>query len=105
MVVNRFLHNKTGGAIVSTDRNGLQEFNNEKLIRHRQAYLSGTFYELIWLNDSLMMASGDSSISIFKKNYELYAETRDYNIPQWDTKVYQDSKKRIWVGPNLSTIF
>lgn len=98
VVVNRFLHNRTGGAIVSTDGNGLQEFNNEKLISPNQAYSSSTFNDLFWLNDSLLMASGDSSISIFNKNYELYAEIRNHILPQWDAKVYQDSKKRIWVG-------
>lgn len=97
-VVNRFLQHSTGKIIVSTDRNGLQEFIEEKMLKPKQFFPHQSFLDLIWLNDSLFMAVEEKSIKIFNRKYELFSEVIDGNIIHYDTKIYQDSKKRIWAG-------
>ena len=98
-VVNRFLYHSTGQVIVSTDRNGLHQFTKEKLSRPEQLFPHNTFLDLIWLNDSLFMAVEETSLKVFNKKYELFAqEVTDENMVNTETKIYQDSKKRIWAG-------
>ncbi len=98
VVVNRFIQHSDREVIASTDSNGLQEFNKGKLIQPKQPFPHQTFTDILWLNDSLFMAVGETSIKVFNRKYELFSESVAGNIINYDTKIFPDSKKRIWAG-------
>ena len=97
-VVNHFINSSTGKVIVSTDRHGLQEFNEEKLTQPKQLFPHQTFLDIIWLNDSLFMTVEETSLKVFNRKYELFSQIIDKNIIRQDAIIYQDSKKRIWAS-------
>ncbi len=97
-VINRFLHNSTEEVIVSTDRKGLQQFSNEKLSKPNQLFPHQSFFDIIWVNDSLLMTVEETSLKVFNRKYELFSQIIDRNIIYQGTIIYQDSKKRIWAG-------
>ena len=97
-VVNSFINNPPHPVITTTDGNGLQEFTEGKLIKPKQTFPIYTFHDLIWINDSAFIVPGDSSITFFNKKYEAYAQTSENYSKFIGSKIYQDSKKRIWVG-------
>jgi len=96
-VVNRFIHSPGHPVIVTTDYKGVQEFTDGRLVQQKQSSPNSTYLDLQWLNDSIFVAVGDSSIRAFNKNFELLTEIRDI-YAYGELKIYQDSKKRIWVG-------
>ncbi len=96
-VVNHFIHSQGHPIIATTDLKGLQEFTDGRLIRPRQSSSPSTYIDLQWLNDSVFIAVSDSAIGAFNKKYELLTELRDLYIFA-GSKIYQDSKKRIWVA-------
>ena len=97
-VVNRFINAARHQVIVTTDLKGLQEFSKGKLIKPAQTFPAYTYSDLTWLNDSLFIVAGDSTISVFNRNYELFNQVKDHYPAYVDSKIYQDSKKRIWAG-------
>jgi ligand-binding sensor domain-containing protein len=108
-VVNHFIQNDHHPVIAVTDRHGLQEFRNGQLLEPKQGLPTRSYYDLLWLNDSFLVAAGDSSLDIYNKNYELLRGIRgSHTIILW-SKIFQDSKKRIWIatseGLKLLTYF
>ena len=98
ITVNRFINFTDGKIIATTDNGGLQEFNNGELTRLRKDILLPTYLELTVLNDSLFIAVGERSIQLLNRNYELISEVRNKEAIYAQFKIYQDSKKRIFVG-------
>jgi ligand-binding sensor domain-containing protein len=96
-VVNRFIHSPGHSVIAITDYKGVQQFTDGRLVEQKQSSPYSTFFDLRWINDSIFVAVGDSSIGAFNKNFELLTEIRDI-YSYGEIKIYQDSKKRIWVG-------
>ena len=100
IVVNRFISTPKRKVIVTTDFKGIQEFKNGKLIQTKQASPTHTYADLKWLNDSLLILVSETSIMAFDKNYDLVSQTKKDTAVFLDTKVYYDSKKRIWAATN-----
>lgn len=98
ITVNRFVRFPDGKILVTTDYGGLQEFNNGKLTRLRQNILLPTYFDLTVLNDSFFIAVGERDIQLLNRNYELVSEVRNNEAIYAQFKIYQDSKKRIFVG-------
>jgi len=96
-VINRFIYSQRHPVIATTDDKGLQEFTEGRLVRPKQPSSPSTYLDFQWLNDSVFLAVSDIAIGAFNKNYELLTELRDLYIFA-GSKIYQDSKKRIWVA-------
>lgn len=97
-IVNRFLHFSQQRVIVTTDQKGILEFRDGKLINTPRISPDTTYSDLVVLNDSLFIAAAERSIQVINGKYELVTEIRDVQPIYLDIKIYQDSKKRIWVG-------
>jgi ligand-binding sensor domain-containing protein len=100
VVVNKFIINSGHPVIVTTDRSGLQEFRDGKFIQPKQSFSTKTYLDLLWLNDSLFVAVSDSSIGVYNRQYELFSNANEIVYDYTGTKIFSDSKKRIWAGTN-----
>ncbi|HSN61946.1 MAG TPA: two-component regulator propeller domain-containing protein, partial [Ferruginibacter sp.] len=98
IVVNSFINTPLHPVITPTDNNGLQEFRDGELLKPKQSFPNYTYHDISWINDSVFIASADSSITVFNKTYEAFAQIRENFSKFIGTKIYRDSKKRIWVG-------
>ncbi|MEP7256303.1 MAG: two-component regulator propeller domain-containing protein [Ferruginibacter sp.] len=98
ITVNRFINFTDGKIIATTDNGGLQEFNNGKLTRLKKGILLPSYLEVTVLNDSFFFAVGERGIQLLNRNYELISEVRNNDAIYAQFKIYQDSKKRIFVG-------
>ena len=97
-VVNSFINKPPHPVLITTDCNGVQEFKDGKVFKPAQSFPNYTYYDLTWINDSVFIVSGDSSITFFNKNYTAYAQTKESFLKFTGSIIYVDSKKRIWVG-------
>ncbi|MEO6252397.1 MAG: two-component regulator propeller domain-containing protein [Ferruginibacter sp.] len=97
-VINQFLKLPTGVILVSTDRNGVQQFADGKPGILKKLPSKQTFSDILLYNDSLIIALEESSVKVLNTNYELLAEIGDAKIIDLNSTIYQDSKKRIWVS-------
>ncbi|MEO6541217.1 MAG: two-component regulator propeller domain-containing protein, partial [Ferruginibacter sp.] len=97
-VINQFLKLPTGVILVSTDRNGLQQLVDGKPGTLKQLPSKQTFSDILFYNDSLIIALEESSIKILNTDYELIAEVGDSKTIDLHSTIYLDSKKRIWVS-------
>ena len=96
--VNRFVHFPGGKIIATTDNGGLQEFNNGRFTRLPKNILLTTYFDLTVLDDSFFIAVGERSIQLLNRKYELISEVRNTEAIYTQFKIYQDSKKRVFVG-------
>jgi ligand-binding sensor domain-containing protein len=96
IVINRFSKAPDGKVIATTDHRGFQEFSNGKLVQPDQPFPWRSYFELIWISDSLFMAVSDSSIGVYNKNYELRYFMNEQYDAFTERMVYMDSQKRIW---------
>ncbi len=97
IIINRFRRIGKDKILVTTDFNGLQEFKNGKLIKPIQPYPNRTYYDVTYLNDSLMVVRGDSTLDILTSKYELFSEHKELALIN-NTCLFTDSKKRTWIG-------
>ena len=84
--------------ILTTDGEGLQELSGGKIIRPRQANPTRTYYDLVWVSDSVFIATGDSSIGVFNSSFALLGEIKDPDFFYYPGQVYKDRNRRIWIG-------
>ncbi len=97
-VVNHFTHSPGRPVIVCTDHKGLQKFREGKLYQPKQSFPANSYTDVLWLNDSLFISASDSFVVAVNSNFELYSEIKGSPLKFTDSKIYQDSKKRIWIG-------
>jgi ligand-binding sensor domain-containing protein len=97
-IVNSIYRLPNGKLIVATDKEGLCEYVNRKLIKPRQASPSKNYYAFTYLNDSLFVAQSDSSLDVLNFRYELFSSTNEHGRFFVESGLYTDSKKRVWVG-------
>lgn len=97
-VVNRFITSPTNQVIALTDREGILELSYGKMVKPAQSFPAQTYADLIWLSDSLFIASDENSLKAFDRHFNLLTQTLVGDNKYHETKLYQDSKKRIWLG-------
>ena len=98
VVINRFLHSSWPQVIATTDGNGLQNFTNGKLIIPMQDLPQFSFYEILKLNDTSFITTSDNYVAVFNRNYKLIAKIKAADSKFSAIKIFQDSKKRIWIA-------
>ncbi|MBC7875045.1 MAG: histidine kinase [Ferruginibacter sp.] len=98
ITINRFYHFPGGRVIATTDYQGFLEYRDGKFIKPRQDFPHSSYYDLCVLNDSFFIAISDSAIRLFDRKYELQAEVRATSSIFSDSRIYQDSKKRIFIS-------
>ena len=69
--VNQITSSSHHVPILTTDGEGLQELSGGKITRPRQANPTRTYYDLVWVSDSVFIATGDSSIGVFNSSFAL----------------------------------
>ena len=84
--------------IFTTDGEGLQEFRGGKIVKPRQANPTRTYYDVVWVSDSVFIATGDSSIGVFNSSFTLLGEIKDPDFFYYPGQVYKDRNHRIWIG-------
>lgn len=99
-VINNFMATPWHTQLVTTDYEGLQQFTEGKLKKPAQIYPTATYVEIKIINDSTFIAAGLDYLRIFNKNFDLLGETKEGLNNFSEVKIYQDFKKRIWVGNN-----
>lgn len=97
-VVNQVTASGSHNPILTTDNEGLQELRDGKIVRPKQAYPYRTYYDIIWLNDSVFVATGDSSVGIFNSSYSLLAEIKDQGFIYSPGNIYKDQQQQIWIS-------
>ena len=98
ITVNRFTHLPGGKMLATTDDEGLQEFNNGKLTRINKYLLLPTYFNFTVINDSVFIAVSERAIQLLNRKFELLSQVIDHNPVYTEFNIYQDSKKRIFVG-------
>ncbi len=98
VVVNRFLAGNNGQLLAATDAKGIQLFQNERLSLVSQALPHCTATSMIWLDDSTLLTVSDWALTAFDEAGNLVAALEDKSLINIETAIYQDSKKRVWVG-------
>lgn len=96
--VNQIIASANHNPILSTDGQGLQELRDEKIVRPKQAFSSRTYYDLVWLNDSVLIAASDSSVTLFNSSYSILAEIKRPGFAYAAGKIYKDASQQIWLG-------
>ena len=86
--------------ILTTDGEGLQELREGKIIRPKQADPFRSYYDIVWVSDSVFLATGDSSIGVFDNTFSLLGEIKDPKLLYYPGQVYRDRSQRIWIGTN-----
>ncbi len=99
IVVNHFIKTPWQQVIAITDNKGLQVFNDAKISKPVQEFPSATYINIAILNDTSFITAG-VEICIFNKNYQRIAQIENPESKYNEIKIYQDKKKRIWVGGN-----
>jgi ligand-binding sensor domain-containing protein/two-component sensor histidine kinase len=94
--VNRFIKSPFNKIVVTTDRQGLQEYNNGKFIKPVQPFSNESYADIIWLNDSLFIALAANGIQLLNSHYDLVAQNKNNQYAFGGSKIFMDSKKRIW---------
>ena len=97
IVVNRFIETPWQQVIATTDRNGLQEFDHGHLIKPKQDFPFSDYSDMVVVNDTALITTG-ATVNIFNRKYELITQSMANADRYLDIKIYQDKKKRIWVG-------
>ena len=96
IVVNRFICASPHPILVVTDDLGIRKFSRDSIQPGK--ILDATYLDLQWLSDSTFIAITEEGIRVFNHRYELVTESTKENGGYVATKVFQDSKKRIWIG-------
>jgi ligand-binding sensor domain-containing protein len=98
IVVNRFMSSAAHKTIATTDRHGIIEFYGGNAKQPIQTFPTHAYQDLAWVNDSILVVLSDSAITALNRQYEKVAEIKQPTGIYNSAKIYQDSKKRIWVG-------
>lgn len=98
IIINRFIHTKKGNLYAVSDRNGIFNFTNGTLVKPPQSQPHLTYYDLVEMNDSLLIAVSDSSLRILTTDLGLFAEWKKVPITFAECKIVKDSRNRIWMG-------
>ena len=99
VVINQFCRTQNHGVLAATDTNGLHKVKDGNLIKPPQLFPRLTYNDLIELNDSLLIGGCNGSLRILNSQLDLVSEikqTKGVLI----SKIYKDSKNRIWTGTN-----
>lgn len=95
-IINRLI--QFGSKIIAvTDKDGIHELSNGKLIKPNQSFPRRTYYRLGIFNDSMLVLQSDSTVEIVNSRYELCNKYQEPN-KFVECKVFTDTKKRTWIG-------
>ncbi len=97
-VINTFRVLYGNRVIVTTDHNGLWEFNKGRLNKPAQPRPGSNYYRLAPFNDSLFVATCDSTVQVLNSRYEIITEWRQNGAFATESGLLTDSKGRTWLG-------
>ena len=96
-VMNRFI-NAGKGVLITTDMNGIYEFNNGKVNKPVQANPNASYHDLSVFNDSLFIAATDSSLQLLNRNFKIFAEDKKAFTYYFEARIFRDSQNRTWIA-------
>lgn len=95
IVFNRFCKIAGGKYFALTDYDGIYEFNDGVLIKPAQSRPTDSYYDIVQVNDSLLLGLNYSSIQLMDLQFNTYSELPGISDQRC---LLVDSKKRVWVG-------
>jgi hypothetical protein len=97
-VINRFLKMPSGTVLVATDRKGIQEWQEGRLLKPAQPFPEDNYYSINVVNDSTLLAGSDGSVQLLTWNLDLIHRYDLPPNPGAENRAYCDKRGRLWTS-------